>query len=106
MKPMTVEPIIGRGVLFPPGHVSITLNADHRRAYLLLYGSAFPLGDVPALKDHDFDGRSIKMSRPQLAALNRRFRALQEEADPGPPGAFRDQERFLSKHFKEMQSLS
>ena len=106
VKPITVDPIIGHSVRFPPGHVSITLSAEHRRAYLRLYGTYFPLADMPALKDRDFDGRSIKMSRPQLAALNRRFRALADEADPGPPGAFRDQEQSLAKHFKEMQFLS
>jgi hypothetical protein len=106
MKPITADSIVGHSVLFPPGQVSITLNQEHRRAYLRLYGATFPLANIPALKDHDFNGRSIKMSRPQLAVLNRRFLALKEEADPGPPGAFRDQERSLTKHFREMQFLS
>jgi hypothetical protein len=106
MKPMTVEPIVGRGVLFPPGHVRIALSAQHRRAYLLLYGLSFPLADVPALKDRDFDGRSITMSRPQLAALNRNFADLAGELDLGPPGASRDQQRLLTKRFRELQFLS
>ena len=106
MRPIALDPIVGQNVRFPPGHVAIRLNADHRRAYLRLYGNYFPLADVPALKDRDFDGRSVRMSRSQLAALNRRFRALVDEADAGPPGGFRDQEQSLEKHFKQMQSLS
>ena len=106
MIPIGLDPIVGEGVRFPPGHVTIKLNADHRRAYRRLYGNYFPLADVPALKDRDFDGRSVKMSRRQLAALNRRFRALSEGADAGPPGAFRAQEQSLEKHFSEMQFLS
>lgn len=106
MKPITVDPIVGQSGRFPPGHVAITLNAEHRRAYLRLYGTSFPLADVPALKDNDFDGRSIKMSRPQLAALNRRFRALADVPDPGPAGVYRNQGQALAKHFKEMQFLS
>ena len=106
MKQITVDPIIGHSVRFPPGHVSITLNADHRRAYLRLYGTYFPLADVPALKDDDFDGRSIRMSKRQVKALNRRFLALADMADPGLPGAFRDQERSFEKNAKAMQFLS
>ena len=106
MKPIALDPIVGESVRFPPGHVAIKLNADHRRAYLRLYGNYFPLADVPALKDRDFDGRAVKMSKSQLAALNRRFQALADEAHPGPPGAFSEQEQSLEKHFKEMQFLS
>jgi len=106
VKPLTVGTIIGEKVLLPPGHVRVTLNREHRRAYLHLYGQSFPLTDVPALSDHDFDGRSIKMSRPQLEALNRRFRALADAADPAPRDAFRDQERSVTRNFKAMQFLS
>jgi hypothetical protein len=106
MKQMTVDPIIGHSVRFPPGQVRITLNADHRRAYLRLFGAYFPLTDVPALKDDDFDGRSIRMSKPELAALNRRFLTLADVAEPGPPGVFRDQEQSLEKNAKAMQFLS
>ena len=71
-----------------------------------LYGTYFPLTDVPALKDDDLDGRSVRMSKRQLAALNRRFLALADVADPGPPGTFRDQEQSLEKNAKAMQFLS
>jgi hypothetical protein len=106
MKTVSVEPIIGERVLFPPGRVRVTLDAGHRRAYLLLYGQTFPLSDVPPLKDHDFDGRPITMRTGELAALNRRFRALALDGDPGPPGTFRDQEQSLTETSGQMQFLS
>ena len=106
MKPLTVTPIVGRRVLFPPGWVSISLTHEHRQAYLLLYGLSFPLADVPPLKDHDFDGLPVKMRRRQLAALNREFRSLQSAAPSGSVGPFQAQEGGLTKHFKEMQFLS
>lgn len=106
MKPMTVDPIVGESVRFRPGHVRITLTKQDRKAYLLLYGDNFPLADVPALNDRDFDGRSMVMSRPQLAALNRKFAALADEPGPRSPGAFGNQERLLTKRFRELQFLS
>ena len=106
MKPLTVETIVGQGVLFPRGHVRITLSPQHRRAYLLLYGEAFPLADVPALKDRDFDGRSITMSARELASLNHLFHDLAYVSDAGPPGTFRDQERSLTKTSGQAQFLS
>lgn len=106
MKPVTVGTIVGRRVLFPPGRVRIVLNEEHRRAYLLLYGELFPLTDVPALKDRDFDGRLITMRPSELAALNRRFRALGNLPDSGAPGPFRDQERSCTGTSRKMQFLS
>ena len=106
MTAMTMEPIVGRRVLFPPGQVRITLTPEHLRAYLRLYGLSFPLSDVPALKDHDFDGRSITMTRPQLAALNGKFRELSVPSGQESPGAFGQQERQLAQTSKRMQFLS
>ena len=105
MTHLVVKPIVGQRTLLP-GRVQITLSAGHRRAYLLLYGGDFPLADVPALKDTDFDGRSIRMSSHELAALNRMFQALGREADPGPAAAFRGQERSLTGTSRRMQFLS
>ena len=102
----TVSPIIGRPVWFPRGYVSITLNAEHRREYRRLYGMYFPLPDVPALKDRDFDGRSITMSARELASLNHLFHDLAYVSDAGPPGTFRDQERSLTKTSGQAQFLS
>jgi hypothetical protein len=102
----TVSPIIGRPVWFPRGYVSITLNAEHRREYRRLYGMYFPLPDVPALKDRDFEGRSIKVRKSQLAALNRRLLTLIDDANTDPPSAFRDQEESLTKNAHEILFLS
>ena len=98
--------IVGEAMFFRPGHVRITLNAEHRRAYRRLYGQSFPLADVPAIKNRDFDGRSITMTRRDLTALNQLFRTLVKEADLKPRDAFGDQGHSLTAHFKEMQFLS
>ena len=103
---MEVEPITGKRVLFPPGRVAIRLDEGHRRAYRRLYGLLFPLAGVPALNDHDFDGRALKLTRRELAALNLAFASLEHHASPGVRSAFGDQEQALTKHFKEMEFLS
>lgn len=100
------SPISGRAIWFRPGHVKVTLNAEHRRAYLRLYGMYFPLSDVPSLKDHDFDGRAIRMTRRQLATLNRNFRDLNSTTDTIPVSPFREQEDALTTASHEMQFLS
>lgn len=101
-----VESITGEPVHFPPGRVVIRLNERHRLAYRRLYGLLFPLAGVPALKDHDFDGRPITLTRHQLAALNHALGSLDGRAGAGTGGAFDKQEQFLTSHFKEMQFLS
>jgi hypothetical protein len=57
-------------------------------------------------EDRDFDGRSITMRPRELAALNRRFRALGNVSDSGAPGPFRDQERSCTGTSRKMQFLS
>ena len=106
MNRADIEPIKGKRVLFSPRHVAIRLDEAHRRAYRRLFGLLFPLADVPALKDHDFDGRSIKVTRPQLAALNRAFGSLNHAARPGMHDAFDGQERALTNTSKRIQFLS
>lgn len=106
MNALEIEPIIGKRILFPPSQLAIRLDEGHRRAYRRLSGLVFPLAGVPALKDHDFDGRSLKLTRRQLATLNRAFSSLNRPAEPGMQGAFEEQEQWLSDHFKEMQLLS
>jgi hypothetical protein len=101
-----VSPVSGRAIWYRPGHVKVTLNAEHRRAYLRLYGMYFPLSDVPALKDHDFDGRAIRMTRRQLAALNRNLQDLSSTTDTNPVSPFREQEDALTTASHEMQFLS
>jgi len=105
MNLVEITPIIGERLLFPPSRVAIRLDEGHRRAYRRLYGLLFPLAGVPALKDHDFDGRALKLTRRQLAALNRAFADLGRLVAPGMRGAFRGRSKALTNHFKEMQFL-
>ena len=102
----TVEPITGKPLFLRPGSTRVRLGEEHRRAYRRLYGLQFPLAGVPALKDHDFDGRSITVTTSQLAALNRAFASLHRQAESGARNSFGGQERFLTEHFQEMQFLS
>ena len=106
MNRADVAPITGTPARFRRGHISVRLDDAHGRAYRRLYGLVFPLAGVPALKPHDFDGRSITLSRGQLDALNRAFATLNHRAASGIQGAAGDQEQFLTQHFKEMQFLS
>ena len=103
---VAVEPIVGKPALFPPGHVTIQLGPQHRRAYLRLWGLSFPLSGVPALKDRDFDGRRIKLTQPQLAALNRAFASLRARSRPETGSAFEAQEQSSRSTSREMQFLS
>lgn len=103
LTPVEIPPIVGKRIFFPPGHVAICLDDGHRRAYLRLYGLSWPLPGVPELKDRDFDGRTIKLTRSQLAALNLAFLSPRDHARTGRRSAFEAQEQFLTKHFKEMQ---
>lgn len=106
MKPLAVETIVGQRHPWRFGHVRVALDQGHRRAYMLLYGEAFPLDDVPALKDRDFDGGPITMSRRELAALNRRLQALRHVPDQGSAGTFRDQERSFTQTSRKAQFLA
>lgn len=101
-----MKPLIAQRVLFRRDQVHTTLNEEHRQAYRRLYGESFPLADVPALKDHDFDGRCIRMSASQFAALNRRLGVPGELSHPRRTSAFDNQDRLLAEHAKKIQFLS
>ena len=103
LNPVEIPPIVGKRIFVPPGRVAICLDDGDRRAYLRLYGLSWPLPGVPELKDRDFDGRTIKLTRSQLAALYLALVSLLDHARTGRRSAFEAQEQFLTKHFKEMQ---
>jgi hypothetical protein len=103
---LAVEPIVGKPERFRPGHVAIRLYERDRRAYRRLYGLVFPLADVPALKDGDFDGRVLTLTRPELQALNHALASLDRQGVPKMRGASEDQEQALTGHSKKMQFLS
>ena len=100
------EPIIGTPVRFPPGRVAIRLSEDHRSAYRRLYARYCTILDgLPVLRDRDFDGRLVKVSRAQLDALNRAFSSLDQPpaAETGTP--FEAQEHAKNRLYRKTQYL-
>jgi hypothetical protein len=95
----------------PPGRLEVRLNPEHRRLYRLLYARFRTVtGDLPVLReDRDFDGRAVRMTKPQLSALNK---ALAEEDARGrqaadePDSVFESQAEGRSRLFKRLQYLS
>lgn len=104
---MDIEPVSGKRLRFPPGHVEIRLNEDHERAYRALYARYRTVIDgLPVLRERDFDGRPVKVTRAQLDALNRAFASLGEVAKPRTATAFAQQEQTKNRLFKKLQYLS
>jgi hypothetical protein len=104
---MTIEPITGTPARFPPGHVAIRLDEGHRQAYRRLYGAyETNLSGMPVLRERDFDGRSVKVTRVQLAALNAAFASLDAATDGAVSSPFEAQERGRTRLFKKTQFLS
>ena len=101
-----LAPIGGNPIFLRPGSTRIRLNEEHRHAYRRLYGLVFPLAGVPALRDRDFDGRAMTVSKAQLEALNRAFASLDRYGHARAHNAFEGQERLLTERFQEMQFLS
>ena len=103
---MELEPIVGKAVRFPPGRVEIQLDARHRLAYRRLYARYQSyLAGLPVLRERDFDGRAVKVTTEQLAALNSAFAAL-EPSPGGGASAFSAQEAAKTTLFKRLQFLS
>jgi hypothetical protein len=107
LAPMTFEPIVGTPVRFPPGRVEVRLNAGHRSAYRRLYAGYRTIIDgLPVLReDRDFDGRAVRMTQPQLEALNAALASVSAPEDDGS-GAFDAQESGRTRLFKRLQYLS
>ena len=106
MKTLELELIVGRPLFLRPGRTRLRLDEEHRRAYRRLYGLQWPLAGVPALRDHEFDGRSITLTTSQLAALNLAFTSLDRGARSRDHNAFEGQERSFTGQSQEMQFLS
>ncbi|MHB8376938.1 MAG: hypothetical protein ACYDEB_08285 [Dehalococcoidia bacterium] len=103
---MAYEPIVGTPLRFPAGRVGIRPGEEHRLAYQRLYQHyESVLSGLPVLRDRDFDGRVVKMTEGQLAALNEALAGLESSAGP-PRGAFEAQERARTRLFKRLQFLS
>jgi hypothetical protein len=106
--PPTFEPIKGKRVLAPPGHVGVKLPPELWMTYKRLHASyqAYIAG-IPMLAERDFDGkRTVKMTPKQLDSLNAAFGRLAEEADTGTKSVFEAQEDAKTRLFKRLQYLS
>ena len=102
-----LEPISGRPVRFPPGRVEVRLDERHRAAYRRLYaGYRTMLTDLPVLRERDFDGRALKLTKRQLAALNEAFASLSAAPDRKTGDVFEGQEAGRTGLFKRLQYLS
>lgn len=107
LRLMEVEPLQGKPVRIPPGHVAVKLSDEHRRAYRALYARyGTVLEGLPVLRERDFDGRSVKLKAEQLEALNRAFARLGATKPTGAQGVFEAQERSKNRLFKRLQYLS
>jgi hypothetical protein len=103
---VSLEPLAGKPVHIPPGHVEVRLGPGHQRAYRALYARYRTIIDgVPTLRDRDFDGRAVKITSAQLEALNRAFASISGPSGE-PSGAFDAQERQKTHLFKRLQFLS
>ena len=105
---MELEPLVGVPVRFPPGHVAVRLDEGHRHAYRQIYATyRSNFGDLPVLRDRDFSGSPVKLSRRALSALNRAFSSFASEGQGSRTGsAFEAQERDRSDLFRRTQFLS
>jgi len=104
---MGFEPIEGKAVRFPPGKVAITLGKDRLMDYRRLYArSSTDLAGLPKLRERDFDGRTVTISRSELDALNATLTRLHTPAPHRTGSVFEAQERFKTRLYKRTQFLS
>jgi hypothetical protein len=102
------EPLRGRRVLAPPGHLGVKLSRGLWPVYRrLLAGYAPYLEGLPTLAERDFDGkRTVKLTPRQLDALNRAFEKAHQSPEPARQSVFEAQERAKTGLFKRLQYLS
>ncbi|HYM16843.1 MAG TPA: hypothetical protein VEZ14_14925 [Dehalococcoidia bacterium] len=105
---MAIEPIQGTPVWMPPGRVAVRMDAEHQRAYRVLYSRyGTVLGGLPVLRERDFDGRRVILKSEQLRALNEALSKVEPAAsDAAGSSAFTTQERAKNRLFKRLQYLS
>jgi hypothetical protein len=104
---MDFEPIEGKPVRFPPGKVAVQLGKDRLMDYRRLYArSGTDLAGLPKLRERDFDGRTITISRSELDALNDALARLHTPRPRETGSVFEAQERFKARLYKRTQFLS
>jgi len=103
---MELPPIEAKSGGLLPGRVTVRLGTEHRRGYELLYSQYRTIFDsLPVLRERDFDGRHISMTRAQLEALKQAFASL-AEPEPASVSPFEAQDRTTRRLFKRLQYLS
>lgn len=103
---MDLEPIESKPVRFPPGRVEVRLNLQHRSAYRALYARYQSiLAGLPVLRERDFDGRTVKVTRQELEALRHAFASVTAPAAKHST-VFEAQEASKERLFKRLQYLS
>lgn len=103
---MALEPLTGTPVRFPPGRVAVRLEQRYLLPYRRLYRRyQTQLGDLPVLRDRDFEGHTVKMTPAQLEGLNRALATIvMLNGDGASP--FDMQEQGRTQLFKRTQFLS
>jgi hypothetical protein len=102
-----LPPVEGTPVPFPPGRVAVRLDERYRFPYRQLYDRFRTVIDgLPVLRERDFDGRRVIMTRAGLDALNRGLASLNAQPRPATGTPFERQERAKERLFKRAQYLS
>lgn len=104
---MEVSPIEAKSGGLRPGHVTVRLDAEHRRAYEVLYAQYRTIFDsLPVLRERDFDGRPVTMTKTQFEALEQAFASLAAPEPAASDSPFAGQEQAKQRLFKRLQFLS
>ncbi len=104
---MEIPPIEAKSGGLRPGRVSVRLGPEHRKAYEVLYAQYGTIFDsLPVLRETDFGGRPVSMTKAQLEALNQGFAGLSEADEASADSPFEAQERAKRRLFKRLQYLS
>ena len=75
------------------------MSGAYARASTDLFG-------LPALRERDFDGREVKLSRDELDRLNDALARYGAPPEPETGSVFETQERYKTALFKRLQYLS
>jgi hypothetical protein len=103
---MSLEPLAGTPVRFPPGRVAVRLDERYHIPYRRLYRRyQTQIAELPVLRDRDFDGRAVKMTVEQLDALNRALAGI-GALNGHAASPFDLQEQGRTQLFKRNQFLS
>lgn len=105
--PMEIPPLEAKSRGLRPGRVAIRLGEEHRKAYEVLYSQYRTIFDsLPVLRERDFDGRAVSLTKTQLDALNGAFASLAKPDESATDSPFEVQDRAKRRLFKRLQYLS